>query len=83
MPESSNDPVELPDTPGVRRPPVVLVVAPQLCVEDRPLMCQLVVPMLSAPDGSRFERSPQALLHRPEVDRELASQARRSYMREA
>src|SRR5208337_3554265 len=35
------------------------------------------------PDGSRFERPPQAFLHRLEMDRELASQARRSDMRKA
>jgi hypothetical protein len=46
-------------------------------------MCQLIVPMILTPYGSRFERSPQAFLHRLEVDRELASQARRSDMREA
>ena len=77
VPKTTNGPVELPEAPVVRRPTVVLVMTPQLGVEDCPLALQLVVPMLATPHSSRFERSPQAFLHRLEVDRELASAARR------
>src|ERR1035438_4817951 len=77
VPKTTNGPVELPEGPVVRRPTVVLVMTPQLGVEDCPLALQLVVPMLATPHSSRFERSPQAFLHRLEVDRELASAARR------
>ena len=82
MPKPTNDTIELPKAPRVRGSSIVLVVASQLRAEDRSLRFQPIVTMLATPYIKRFERSPQALLHRLQMDRELASQARRRQMGE-
>ena len=46
VPESPDQPIEPPNAAVVRRPPVVLVVAPEFGVERRGLSLDRVVPML-------------------------------------
>src|SRR6266702_4156192 len=74
-PDSAHRPIELPQTTMVGRATVVLVVASQFRVEHPLLVFQRVVAMPLAPVGDRFEPSPQALLHRAHVHRELTMPA--------
>ncbi len=70
-PEPPNRTIKLPQPPEVRRPPVVLVVAPQHRVESRPLLHDRLVPVALTPCRNPFQAPAQPLPHRPHVDGEL------------
>src|SRR5256712_4258478 len=77
-PELSDSAIKLPQTPEVRRAPVVLVVAPQPRVESRPLLRDRLMAVSLAPRRSPFEAPAQPLPHRPNVDGELPPPASRT-----
>lgn len=81
-PEPPDQPIEAPQTAGVRRPTVVLVVTSKFGVERRRLILDWVVPMLAAPLRHRLHTAPKALAHRPDVNRELSPAATRRTMPE-
>ena len=63
--------IELPDTAVVRRAPVILVVAPELGVEDFLLLSHRLVPVLLAPFGDRLQPPAEPFADRLHVDCEL------------
>jgi hypothetical protein len=83
LPDTPNLPIELPQTAVVRGSAVVLVVASQLRVEGPGLLRHVTVSMLPTPFGNSREAAPQALLHRPDVERELPAQTSAAQVREA
>ena len=82
VPEPPDEPIELPQTAVVRRPPVVLVVAPEFGVERRGLVLDRVVPMLLAPLRHRLHTAPKAFADGPDVNREPPPSAARTHVRE-
>src|SRR5437870_13670640 len=70
VPEPADEPIIPPETAVVRRPSVVLVVAPEFGVERRGLILDRVVPMLLAPLRHRLHTPPKAFTHCPHVNRE-------------
>src|SRR3989442_7059639 len=78
-----DEPIEPPETAVVRRPPVVLVVAPEFGIERRGLILDRVVPMLLAPLRHRLHAAPKAFANRPNVNCEPPPSAARTHMREA
>src|SRR6516162_9543257 len=80
LPGPLDRPVELPQAAEVRGPSVVLVVAAKFRIEGGLLPVHVVVAMGSAPFGDPFQGSPQALLHRLDMNRELPSPATRTLM---
>jgi hypothetical protein len=74
-PDAADFPMELPGAPGVRRSPVVLVVAPELGIEGRLLFVHRLVSVLLAPFGYCRQAPAEPLLHRPHVHCELPSPA--------
>ena len=68
-------PIELPDTPVIRRAPVILVVAPEFGVEDLLLLVHRIVHVLLAPLSDCFQAPSEPLAHGPHVDCELPSSA--------
>src|SRR5882762_10813497 len=68
-------PIELADTPVVRRAPVVLVVAPKLGVEGLLLLVHRVVHVLLAPLSDRFQTPSEPCAHRSHLHCELPSSA--------
>src|SRR5271170_7204683 len=83
VPEPPDEPIERPQTAEVRRPPVVLVVAPEFGIERRGLVLDRVVPMLLAPLRHRLHATPKACANRPDVNREPPPSAARTHVREA
>src|SRR5438445_12672802 len=69
VPAPPDGPIELPQTSGVRRTSVVLVVTPKLRVERRGLLLDRVVPMQLAPLRHRLGTPPEAFAHGPDVNR--------------
>src|SRR5262249_42626028 len=76
-------PVELPQAAVVRGSSIVLVMAAEFGVEGGLLPIHVVVAMSLAPFGNSFQRPPQALLHRLDVNREPPSSATRALVSEA
>jgi hypothetical protein len=58
LPAPPDATIELPKTAVVRRPSIVLVVAPEFRVEDRLLLPDVIVSMVAAPCGSSLEGPP-------------------------
>src|SRR6266571_1819380 len=83
VPEPPDEPIEFPQTAEVRRPPVVLVVAPEFGIERRGLVLDRVVPMLLAPLRHRLHTPPKTFADSPDVNREPPPSAARTHMREA
>src|ERR1700674_2739853 len=83
VPEPQDQPIEPPQTAVVRRPTVVLVVAPEFGIERRGLMLDRVVPMLLAPLRPRLHTAPKAFADGPDVNREPPPSAARTDVREA
>ena len=67
----------------VRGSTVVPVVAAKFRVEGGLLLAHIVMSVDSAPFGDAVEGASQALVHRPDMDRELPSPAARADMLEA
>src|SRR5262249_16453853 len=82
MPASPDRTIELPQTPGVRRASIVLVVTPKFRVERRGLRLDRVVPMLLAPLCHGLHTAPKAFAHGPDVNREPAPSAAHTDVRE-
>src|SRR5712692_2659277 len=82
VPEPPDQPIEAPQTAGVRRSSVVLVVAPEFGVERYGLVLDRVVPMLLAPLRHRLHTTPKAFANGPDVNREPSPSAARTYVRE-
>jgi hypothetical protein len=70
-PDLPDLPKELPDTPVVRRSPVILVVAPESGVEGLLLFLHRHVAVLLAPFGNRLQAPSEPLLHRSHVHGEF------------
>src|SRR6266571_9435687 len=70
VPEPADEPIIPPETAVVRRPSVVLVVAPEFGIERRGLILDRVVPVLLAPLRHRLHTASKAFAHRPNVNRE-------------
>ena len=70
LPDTANRPIELQNTPVVRRSPVVLVVAPQFPIESILLLLHRIMPMLLTPRRHLLQAALQALPHRSYMDRE-------------
>ena len=83
VPEPPDEPIKPPQTAVVRRPPVVLVVAPEFGIERRGLIRDRVVPVLLAPLRHRLRTSPKTFTNGPDVNREPPSSAARTHVREA
>src|SRR5262245_30653325 len=83
LPGLPDAPKELPQTAVVRGTAIVLVVAAEFRVEGGLLPVHGVMAMCSAPFGDPFQGPPQALLHRLDVDRELASPTTRALVGQA
>src|SRR6266571_8935341 len=83
VPEPADEPIKPPQTAVVRRPSVVLVVAPEFGIERRGLILDRVVPMLLAPLRHRLHTAPKAFADSPNVNREPPPSAARTDMREA
>src|SRR5262249_509064 len=83
LPVPLDRPVDLPQAAEVRGPSVVLVVAAEFRVEGGLLPVHVVVAMGSAPFGDPFQGSPQALLHRLDMNRKLPSPATRTLVGKA
>ena len=83
LPETPDAPVELPHAAVVRWATVVSVVAAKLRVEGGLLLAHVVMSMDLAPFGDAVEGASQALVHRPDMDRELPSPTPRADMLEA
>jgi hypothetical protein len=64
LPDMTDPPIDPPDTPVLRRPPVILVVAPELGVKGFLLFTHRHVSALLAPFGNRLQAPSQPLLHR-------------------
>src|SRR5438874_2373664 len=82
VPEPQNEPIEPQQTAVVRRPAVVLVVAPEFGIERRGLILDRVVPVLLAPLRHRLHAAPKAFAESPNVNREPPPSAARTDMRE-
>src|ERR1700730_7614392 len=82
-PDIPDLPIELADTPIVRRAPVVLVVAPKFGVEGLLLRVHRVVHVLLTPLGDRFQAPTEPCAHRPHVHCELPSSAAYTHVRQA
>src|ERR1700674_3973031 len=82
VPEPQDQPIEPPQTAVVRRPTVVLVVAPEFGIERRGLMLDRGVPMLLAPLRHRLHTASKAFAHGPDVNRKPPPPAARTHMRE-
>src|SRR5262249_10871893 len=65
VPEPTGATIELPKTLEVRRAPVVLVVAPELGIEDLLLLVHRRMTMLLAPSTDRRQASAEPFVHRP------------------
>src|SRR5262249_27692312 len=83
VPEPPDLPIELPQRAGVRRPAVVLVVAPEFGVERGGLVLDRVVPMVLAPLRHRLHATSKAFAHGPDVNRKPSPPAARTDVREA
>ena len=83
LPDAPDAPVELPQAAVVRGSTVVPIVAAKFRVEGGLLLAHIVMSMDSAPFGDAVEGASEALLHRPDMDRELPSPAARADMLEA
>ncbi len=83
LPDPTNRSKELPQSPVVRRPPVVLIVAPEFPIEGFLLLLNEIVPMLLTPSRHFLQTALEPLAHRPEVDREIPSPASFADMRES
>ena len=70
-PEPADRPVELVQAAVVRRSAVVLVVAPELAIENLTLISHRIMPMGLAPLGDALQAPSPAFAHRPHVDGEL------------
>jgi hypothetical protein len=75
VPEFAGAPIELPEALGVRRSPVVLVVAPELGIEGLRLLVHRHMSVLLAPSADRSQAPAEPLAHRPYMDGELPSSA--------
>lgn len=82
LPDPTDCPIELPQSPVVRGSSVVLIVAPELPVESFLLLLNRIVPMLLTPSRHLLQTALEPLSHRPEVDREIPSPASFADMRE-
>src|SRR4051794_10733620 len=82
VPEPADEPILPPQIAVVRRPSVVLVVAPESGVERRALILDRLVPMLLAPLRHRLHTPPKAFAHGPHVNREPPPSAARTDVRE-
>src|SRR6266571_8863410 len=83
VPEPADEPIEPPQTAVIRRPAVVLVVAPEFGIERRGLILDRVVPVLLAPLRHRLHAAPKAFADGPNVNREPPPSAARTDVREA
>ena len=75
--------IELSQTAVVRRPSVVLVVAPKFCVEGCLLFLHVFVSMFAAPGGDGLQSPPETLLHRLDVEYKFPSPTSRAFVHEA
>jgi len=66
-PDMPDLPIELTNTPVVRRAPAILVVAPKFGIESLLLLVHGVMHMLLAPLGDRFQAPSEPFAHRPYV----------------
>src|SRR5882724_5975893 len=82
-PDATDFSIELPDAPGVRRSPVVQVVAPKLGVEGLLLFLHRLMAVLPAPFGDGRQAPAESFLHGPHVHCELPSPAAGTDVREA
>ena len=64
LPGTTDRPKELPETPVVRRSPVILIMALQLPVECFLLRLYRIMPMLFAPGRHILKTAPETLSHR-------------------
>ena len=71
LPGTTDRPKEHPETPVVRRSPIVLIMALQFLVEGFLLLLYKIVPMLFAPGRHIRKTAPETLSHRSYLNREF------------
>jgi hypothetical protein len=81
LPGPMDSPIELPQTAVVRGSSIVLVMAADFRIEGGLLPFHGVVAMGLAPFSDSFQRPPQALFHRLDMNREVPSPATRALVR--
>lgn len=83
LPDPHDAPIELQKALGVRRSPIVLVVASEFGVEGFPLLIHRGMSVLLTPFGDRREAPAEPLAHRSHMHCELPSPAAGADVRKA
>ncbi len=83
LPDPTDPFIEFPETAGIARTSVVLIVASKFPVERFLLLLHRIMPMLPAPRRHSLETAPEPLPHRANMNREFPSQSSRADMRES
>ena len=83
LPDLTDPLREFPETAGICRASVVLIVASKLPVESLLLLLNRIMPMRPAPLRHSLETAPQPLPHRTNMNREFPSHSSRTEVRES
>ena len=83
LPDPTDPFIEFPDTAGICRASVVLIVASEFPVESFLLLLNRIMPMLPAPRRHSLQAAPEPLPHRANMNREFPPPGSRADMRES
>ena len=83
LPDPFDALIELPNTAGIRRASVILIVASKLPVERVLLLLNRIMPMLPAPHRHCLKAAPEPLPHRVNMNREFPPPGSLADMRES